>query len=162
MELHVIWFIIPFILLCGIVYSVLRGYIYGAVLAALSLLAALINLVYYIAGFFLHIKIRNTLALCLFLGVMSALADGGTSLCIQALGQTALRFHVPDRKRIPDPHLEHPCLYFLFPVMPVPDAGVQQRPHYSHYEHNSLYVFHNVPSCLQTAFSFPSCFSVPL
>ena len=72
MELHVIWFIIPFILLCGIVYSVLRGYIYGAVLAALSLLAALINLVYYIAGFFLHIKIRNTLALCLFLGVMSA------------------------------------------------------------------------------------------
>lgn len=49
MELHVIWFIIPFILLCGIVYSVLRGYIYGAVLAALSLLAALINLVYYIA-----------------------------------------------------------------------------------------------------------------
>lgn len=95
-------------------------------------------------------------------GYVCCLADGGTSLCIQALGQTALRFHVPDRKRIPDPHLEHPCLYFLFPVMPVPDAGVQQRPHYSHYEHNSLYVFHNAPSCLQTAFSFPSCFSVPL
>ena len=54
MELQPVWFIIPLILLGGIIYSVVRGYIKGCVLACISILTSLCNLLYYIAGFFLQ------------------------------------------------------------------------------------------------------------
>lgn len=70
MELQPIWFIIPLILLGGIVYSVIRGYIQGRMLTVIAVLTSLCNLFYYIAGFFLHspMDILPYLAVIPFLG----------------------------------------------------------------------------------------------
>lgn len=74
MDLQSGWFIIPLILLGGVIYSMISGYIYGSVLIPASILASLCNLIYYIAGFFLHNSLSPLLSLVLipFLGLMSA------------------------------------------------------------------------------------------
>lgn len=54
MELQGVWVIIPLVLLSGIIYSVICGYIDGAGLTSFSVFLSFVNLAYYIGGFFLR------------------------------------------------------------------------------------------------------------
>lgn len=74
MGLQTIWFIIPLVLVGGIIYSVLCGYIHGTVLVTYSLALSLINLLYYIGGFFFHSRLSPALlpVMVPFLGLMTA------------------------------------------------------------------------------------------
>lgn len=83
MGLQTVWFIIPLVLIGGIIYSVLCGYIHGTALVTYSFVLSLLNLLYYIGGFFFHSRLRPVLlpAMVLFLELMAAAWLAAAFLC---------------------------------------------------------------------------------